>query len=138
MRNQKTLWRLMMAIMNNEGALVEQLLASEPSLAAEHLIMGATRQRAKDFFFKEIVHYLYSGDSALHAAAAGNRQIRQALEAGGHVADISAQTLSAYRANREVQQARSAALETAKQVGMILLHRRLEAYGASRNNHSFD
>ena len=91
LRNQKTLWRLMMAIMNNEGALVEQLLASEPSLAAEHLIMGATRQRAKDFFFKEIVHYLYSGDTALHAAAAGYRKniAEQLLKNGANVAAVN-------------------------------------------------
>jgi ankyrin repeat protein len=89
--NQKTLWRLMMAIVNNEASMIEQLLAREPSLAAEHLILGATRQRAKDFFYKEIAHYLYSGDTPLHAAAAGYRRdiAEQLLKNGASVAAVN-------------------------------------------------
>lgn len=89
--NQKSLWRLMMAIVKNEASMVEQLLASEPSLAAEQLIIGATRQRAKDFFFKEIAHYLYSGDTPLHAAAASYRKdiAEQLLKNGANVAAVN-------------------------------------------------
>jgi ankyrin repeat protein len=46
--------------------------------------VGATRQGATDFFFREIVHYLYAGDTALHmAAAAFRRPLAELLVAGG-------------------------------------------------------
>ena len=46
-------------------------LKTSPSLARESLPHGATREVATDFFFEEIHHYLYAGDTPLHAAAAG-------------------------------------------------------------------
>src|SRR6185436_13456432 len=46
---------------------------ADPTLAAAAAKVGATRQGATDFFFKEIAHYLYSGDTALHMAAAAFR-----------------------------------------------------------------
>src|SRR5437762_9162113 len=46
--------------------------------------MGATRQAASPFFFSEIAHYLYAGDSALHmAAAAFRRPVAELLVARG-------------------------------------------------------
>jgi hypothetical protein len=72
--DQKSLWRLMRAVVKNDVSEVERLLANRPSLAAEALLVGATRQRAKEFFFEEIVHYLSRGDTPLHAAAAGYRK----------------------------------------------------------------
>ena len=46
--------------------------------------IGATRQVAEDFFFREISHYLYAGDTALHlAAAAFSRPIAELLVSGG-------------------------------------------------------
>ncbi len=48
-------------------------LAANPSLATEAAEVGATRQGAPDFFFTEIAHYLYAGDTALHIAAAAFR-----------------------------------------------------------------
>ena len=88
---QKNLWRLMNAIVNDDASEVAQLLGSEPSLAAERLIVGATRQAAKDFFFHEILHYLYGGDTPLHAAAAGYRKdmAEQLLERGASVAAVN-------------------------------------------------
>jgi ankyrin repeat protein len=46
--------------------------------------VGATRQDASRFFFTEIGHYLYAGDTALHiAAAAFRRPIAELLVAHG-------------------------------------------------------
>ena len=41
--------------------------------------LGATRQGASTFFFADIAHYLYEGDTALHMAAAGFRRRVAAL-----------------------------------------------------------
>ncbi|HKF21046.1 MAG TPA: ankyrin repeat domain-containing protein [Candidatus Angelobacter sp.] len=65
------------------------LLRHSPMLARQSLAEGATRQGATDFFLHEIKHYLYAGDTLLHAAAAGYRSriSRALLECG---ADVSA------------------------------------------------
>jgi hypothetical protein len=50
---------------------------------------GATRQESASFFFAEIAHYLYAGDTALHmAAAAFRRGVAELLV--GHGADCRA------------------------------------------------
>jgi ankyrin repeat protein len=49
-------------------------LAASPSLATATADVGATRQSASTFFFREIAHYLYAGDTALHIAAAAFRR----------------------------------------------------------------
>ena len=47
-------------------------------------VVGASRQVAREFFFTEIAHYLYAGDTALHmAAAAFQRPIAKLLVAHG-------------------------------------------------------
>src|SRR5881394_954894 len=52
--------------------------------------LGATRDNASAFFFSEIAHYLYAGDTALHmAAAAFRRPVAKLLIA--HGADCHAQ-----------------------------------------------
>jgi ankyrin repeat protein len=81
----------MSAIVNNDASEVTQLLASAPSLATECLVIGATRQEAKDFFFRKIVHYLYAGDTPLHAAAGGYRKemAEQLLKIGASVAAVN-------------------------------------------------
>jgi hypothetical protein len=48
-------------------------LADNPALATASADVGATRQGASAFFFLEIAHYLYAGDTALHMAAAAFR-----------------------------------------------------------------
>ncbi|HEV2987911.1 MAG TPA: ankyrin repeat domain-containing protein [Candidatus Angelobacter sp.] len=80
---------LIQAIIRNDADEVTKLLKTTPSLARERLVVGATRQTATDFFFSAIEHYLFAGDTPLHAAAAGYRkEIGQALISNG--ADISA------------------------------------------------
>jgi len=64
---------LMKAIVRNEASEVARFLASSPSAASQSLAQGAMRETANDFFFEEINHYLYAGDTPLHAAAAGYR-----------------------------------------------------------------
>jgi hypothetical protein len=45
---------------------------------------GATRQEAKDYFFPQILHYVYAGDTALHLAADAHQPaIVEALLNGG-------------------------------------------------------
>ena len=62
--------RLIRAIVAGDTREAAELLESSPSLARQCLSEGATRQAPTDFFFKRIRHYLYGGDTPLHAAAA--------------------------------------------------------------------
>ena len=91
LRTQEALWRLMKAIVRDDASEVTKLLASAPSLATERVIVGATRQATKDYFFREIVHYLYGGDTPLHAAAAGYRKAiaQQLLKNGANVTAVN-------------------------------------------------
>lgn len=63
--------RLMKAIALADDAAVLGLLTASPALARATLNEGATR--AADNFFTEIKHYVYTGDTALHVAAAAHR-----------------------------------------------------------------
>ncbi len=59
-------------------------LAESPALAATSSEVGASRQESAAFFFADIAHYLYAGDTALHmAAAAFRRQVAALLVAHG-------------------------------------------------------
>src|SRR5258708_2260427 len=59
---------------------VSRRLARSPALATTASGVGATRQGASTFFYAEIAHYLYAGDTALHmAAAAFRRRIAELL-----------------------------------------------------------
>src|SRR2546421_9450389 len=60
-------------VVNGEIDDVSRHLAANPSFATASSDVGATRQGASDFFFTEIAHYLYAGDTALHMAAAAFR-----------------------------------------------------------------
>jgi hypothetical protein len=81
--------RLFRAIAAGDLAGAARLLAASPTLAIAQLEEGATRQRSTDYFFTEIQHYVYAGDTALHVAAASYQpEIARALIAGG--ADVSA------------------------------------------------
>jgi len=77
------------AIINRDENRVVALLAAKPSLGKESLATGASRTAAAEFYFQQIAHYLYAGDTPLHAAAAayqpgiGELLIR-------HGADVSA------------------------------------------------
>ena len=77
-------------IVNGEVDEVSRRLAASPALATARAEAGASRHDAPGFFFTEIAHYLYAGDTALHmAAAAFRRPIAMLLVA--HGADCHAQ-----------------------------------------------
>ena len=76
-------------VVNGDIDEVSRRLAANPVLATAPADVGATRQDASTFFFSEIAHYLYAGDTALHmAAAAFRRPVAKLLVA--HGADCSA------------------------------------------------
>src|SRR5256885_1710088 len=62
-------------IVDGDAINVSRRLRADPSLATMASPVGATRQRAAHFFFTEIGHYIYAGDTALQTAArnSGNR-----------------------------------------------------------------
>jgi ankyrin repeat protein len=75
---------LVRAIVAGDAAGVSRMLAASPALARAHAEQGASRQAAKEYYFDDIEHYLYAGDTALHmAAAAYRREIAIALIAKG-------------------------------------------------------
>ena len=83
------LQRLLSAIASRDGAMVSRLLSESPDLARLAITVGATRKAAEAYFFKEIAHYAYAGDTALHvAAAAYDREIAEELVSRG--ANVSA------------------------------------------------
>jgi hypothetical protein len=63
------------AIVANDGALFSGLIDEWPVLATASFPVGATRQEssASFYFIEEIGHWIYSGDTALHFAAASYR-----------------------------------------------------------------
>jgi ankyrin repeat protein len=63
---------------------VSRRLADGPALATTSSEVGATRQGASTFFFADIAHCLYAGDTALHMAAASfRRPVAELLVAHG-------------------------------------------------------
>ena len=55
-------------------------LEGTPGLATAAASVGATRQGSSTFFFADIKHYMYAGDTALHmAAAAFKRPVAEML-----------------------------------------------------------
>ena len=71
-------------VVNGDVGEVSRRLAVTPALATTASDVGATRQDAATFFFEEIGHYLYAGDTALHmAAAAFHRPVAKLLVARG-------------------------------------------------------
>ncbi len=83
------LMKLLRAIIADDSAEVAKMMEASPSLARRRLQVGAARQGPGGFFFEAIKHYLYAGDTPLHAAAAGYRvDIARALINQG--ADVKA------------------------------------------------
>ena len=66
--------RLVRTIVAGDDAVVFALLEKKPGLAKAHFEDGATRQMAKPYHIDKIGHYVYSGDTALHIAAASYRE----------------------------------------------------------------
>jgi hypothetical protein len=85
--SEQSLRRLVDAIVANDGRLFSELLGASPALAALSFSSGATRQEASPCFLEVIGHYIYSGDTALHFAAAAYRQnmANQLIEAGANL-----------------------------------------------------
>ena len=76
-------------VVSGDVEQVSRRLAARPELATKAAETGATRQEPATFFFTNIAHYLYEGDTALHmAAAAFRRPMAEVLVAYG--ADVHA------------------------------------------------
>ena len=60
-------------VVNGDMSDVVRMLDANPALATMSSEVGASRQSAAPFFFADIAHYLYAGDTALHMAAAAFR-----------------------------------------------------------------
>jgi ankyrin repeat protein len=71
--NDKDLLSLMALIASGDTAKARKLVAAHTDLAHIAAPKGASRTEASEYFFAEIRHYVYAGDTALHIAAAGFR-----------------------------------------------------------------
>ncbi len=69
-----TFFEFVELIVQGKTTEVRQALAAHPQFATESSPAGATREGASAYFFSDIRHYLYAGDTALHLAAAAFRQ----------------------------------------------------------------
>jgi hypothetical protein len=67
------LMALIRSIIAGDAPGADRVLSAEPQLARAHIKDGATRQDAESHFLPAIRHYLYAGDTPLHAAAAAYR-----------------------------------------------------------------
>ena len=75
---------LFAAIASRDDAGVRRMLDHTPGLATHPLQAGASRQDPRSYFLTPIRHYVYTGDTALHvAAAAYHRGLAEALVAQG-------------------------------------------------------
>jgi hypothetical protein len=87
--SEQSLRRLIDAIVVNDGALFSKLIDGSPALATASFSQGATRQGpgTSACFIKEIGHYIYAGDTALHCAAASYRykMADRLIKAGANV-----------------------------------------------------
>ncbi len=75
---------LFRAIASRDTAVVARTLKQFPTLAQLSAGIGATREDPSSYYFKDIAHYAYAGDTALHIAAAAYAvDIAEKLVAGG-------------------------------------------------------
>lgn len=61
---------LFRAIAEGEDATVSRVLRASPELARAAIVVGASREDARRWFVSRAGRYIYSGDTALHFAAA--------------------------------------------------------------------
>lgn len=81
---EPSLETLFRAIASRDRSTASRLLAASPLLARQAVATGATREAASGYFFEEITHYAYAGDTSLHiAAAAYQTRIAEELVAKG-------------------------------------------------------
>jgi len=66
------LMTLLRAIASGDEAKASRLLDASPDLARQAVEAGATRQVSIEYYFTEIAHHVYAGDTALHIAAAAH------------------------------------------------------------------
>jgi len=75
---------LFAAIASRDDVGVTRVLDQTPALATHPLRVGASRQDPRPFFLMPIRHYVYTGDTALHVAAAAHHpRLAEALVAQG-------------------------------------------------------
>ena len=67
---EAALQTLLRLIALRDRSMTSRLLAESPSLARQAIEVGATREAARAYYFEEIAHYVYAGDTPLHVAAA--------------------------------------------------------------------
>jgi 3-methyladenine DNA glycosylase AlkD len=72
-RKGDSLWQLLRAIATGDSAKASRMLVASPELASAASPTGATRSSSTSYYFNEIEHYVYEGDTALHVAAAAYR-----------------------------------------------------------------
>ena len=58
------------AVIDGDVGAAARLLTANPEFATQRFDVGATRGDAATFFYADIAHYCYRGDTALHMAAA--------------------------------------------------------------------
>jgi hypothetical protein len=76
------------AIINGETRAASRLLTTHPEFATTCFAVGATRGDPATFFYEDIAHYCYRGDTALHmASAAFQRATAQLLVRKGAALD---------------------------------------------------
>jgi ankyrin repeat protein len=85
--SDRELLTFMRAIADGDTATTTRLLAATPELVSAQLLTNATRTTADDFFLSQLHMQLYSGDTALHVAAAAYDTVfaRTLIEAGADV-----------------------------------------------------
>ena len=76
------------AVIDGDVGEVSRLLTTDPQFAARRFAVGATRHGPAEFFYADIAHYCYQGDTALHmAAAAFQRSTARLLVGKGSALD---------------------------------------------------
>ena len=61
---------LVRAVIDGKIDLASRLLTANPEFATARFEAGATRRTASEYFYQDIAHYAYQGDTAVHLAAA--------------------------------------------------------------------
>ena len=86
---EPALQALFRLIVLRDRPMVSRLVTESPSLARQAIEVGATRAAARAYYFEEIAHYAYAGDTPLHMEAAAHETgIAEELLSRG--ADVSA------------------------------------------------
>jgi Ankyrin repeats (many copies)/Ankyrin repeat len=76
------------AIIDGEARVASRFLTTHPEFATQPFGVGATRGNATSFFYQDIAHYCYQGDTALHmASAAFQRSTARLLVRNGAALD---------------------------------------------------